>query len=77
MKFAKLFELENSEQVLIVKDFDNDKEKEIVRITTDFNTARASITHIFENEELQQKKFDSFDLESAKKFRASIATDFF
>lgn len=75
MKFAKLFELENGEQVLVVKDYDNDKE--IVRVTTDFNTATASITHSFKNEELQQKMFDIFDIESAKKFRAALASDFF
>jgi hypothetical protein len=77
MKFAKLFELENGEQVLVVKDYDNDKEKEIVRVTTDFNTATASITHSFKNEELQQKMFDTFDLESAKKFRNALRSDFF
>ena len=76
MKFAKVFDLENDEQVLVVKDYDNDEEKDIVTVSTDFETARAAMTYKFKNEEVQQKMFDSFDMESAEKFRKAMSLDF-
>lgn len=76
MKFAKVFDLENDEQVLVVKDYDNDEEKDIVTVSTDFETARAAMTYKFKNEEVQQKMFDSFDMESAEKFRNAMSLDF-
>ena len=76
MKFAKVFDLENDEQVLVVKDYDNDEEKDIVTVSTDFETARAAMTYKFKNEEVQQKIFDSFDMESAEKFRNAMSLDF-
>ena len=44
MKFAKVFDLENDEQVLVVKDYDNDEEEDIVTVSTDFETARVAMT---------------------------------
>lgn len=76
MKFAKVFDLENDQQVLVVKDYDNDEEKDIVTVSTDFETARAAMTYKFKNEEVQQKMFDSFDMESAEKFRNAMSLDF-
>lgn len=76
MKFAKVFDLENDEQVLVVKDYDNDEETDIVTVSTDFETARAAMTYKFKNEEGQQKMFDSFDMESAEKFRKAMSFDF-
>ena len=76
MKFAKLFDLENDEQVLVVKDYDNDREKDIVTVSTDFEAARAAATYSFKDEETQLKMFDSFDIESAKRFRTAMEADF-
>ena len=76
MKFAKVFDLENDEQVLVVKDYDNDEEEDIVTVSTDFETARVAMTYRFKNEEIQQKMFDSFDMESAERFRNAMSLKF-
>ena len=72
MKFAKLFDLENDIQVLIVKDYDNDKEKDIVTVSSDFDGAMVSLIFSFNDEETQLKHFDSFNTEEAKEFRLTI-----
>ena len=76
MKFAKVFDLENDEQVLVVKDYDNDEEKDIVRVSTDFDGSRVSLIFSFDDEKSQLKNFDSFDIQKAKDFRDTIESNF-
>ena len=76
MKFAKLFDLENDIQVLIVKDYDNDKEKNIITVSSDFDGAMVSLIISFNDEETQLKHFDLFNTEKAKGFRETMEKDF-
>ena len=76
MKFAKLFNLENDNQVLVVKDYDNEKEKDIVTVSSYFEVAMITLTFSFNDEASQLKHFDSFNTEKAKEFRNKIESDF-
>ena len=76
MKFAKLFDLENDEQVLLDMSYDNDTEKDIVEVITDIVLARASVKYSFKETDSAIKFFETFDIESAKKFRIVMEADF-
>ena len=76
MKFANLFDLENDEQVLLNMSYDNDTEKDIVEVITDIVLARASVKYSFKETDSAIKFFDTFDIESAKKFRIVMEADF-
>jgi len=76
MKFAKIFDLENDQQVLVVKDYDSDTDMDMIRVSTDFGSAIALVNYSFKNQEAQNEMFEAFDINSAIKFRNALEDDF-
>ena len=72
MKFAKLFELENDEQVLVSRFYDAESEEYKIRATTDFNGSTAEMATGYFSEEEQEMTFEIFDMELAVAFRKSM-----
>lgn len=72
MKFAKLIELENDEQVLLITDYNDDDEKHEVKIITDLDTCRASIKLSFESEEVVKEILEKYSEEKAILFRKEM-----
>lgn len=72
MKFAKLIELENNEQVLLTTDYNDDTEKHEVKITTDLETCRASIKLSFDKEESVIEILEKYSLKEAGLFRSEM-----
>lgn len=72
MKFCKLFELENDEQVLVIKKYDPDSDLFVVETSTDVNGDAIVQSQRLHEESSQNEIFDMIDLAYAKKFRKRI-----
>lgn len=69
MKFARIIELENDEQVLLLTDYNDDTDKYEIKIITDLESCRAQVKLSFETEESVNNILDNYSLEKAKLFR--------
>lgn len=67
-KFAKLFELEGDEQVLIMMEPDEDGSISVKTIT-DIGNAHFSVEGTYINDEKAKKSFDKFKMKDAIEFR--------
>ncbi len=76
MKFAKILELENNEQVLLITDYNNDTDKYEINIITDLECGRAKIKLSFEKEETVNNILENYSLEKAKLFRKEMEKQF-
>lgn len=72
MKFARLFELENDEQVLITVTCDVDKETYNLTVTSIFGEISAGLDVEFNEREDAIKVMNDYTLEKAIAFRAKI-----
>lgn len=72
-KFAKLFEMPNGDQVLVVikGDEENEDGPSLLALTTDVGGVTMSATLGFKGEEDAQKAFDEYDMEGAEVFYGS------
>jgi hypothetical protein len=70
--FAKVFDLENEEQVLVVLGFDNEEDKHEVKLTTEMVGVSISMSIGCEKEEQAQKIFDEYTIENAQEFRKNM-----
>ena len=77
-RFARIIELEDRKQVLIVKSFDADADvdRHEIKITVEFESVRASINLGFNTEEEAANLLDTFTVEDAEKFRKAIGKNF-
>lgn len=71
-KFAKLFELENEEQVLVQLHYDEDDDVFKLSSTTNVDGTVGSISHGYEKEENAKKGFEKYDLYAAIEFRKTV-----
>ena len=76
MKFAKLFDLQDKEQVLLTVNYDDDDDNYKLNITTDFGNARAEMKLGFSEEERALNAMDKYKIEDAEKFRSSMSVYF-
>lgn len=66
-KFAKLFDLENGEQILFAKDYNvEEKEPYRLKITVQFDGVTANLSLIYKTEKDQQHFFDKVNKERAE-----------
>lgn len=72
MKFARILELENDEQVLLVTDYNDETDKYEIKIITDLEYCRAQIKLSFENEQNVNEILENYSLEKAKLFRSEM-----
>lgn len=70
MKFAKVFELENDEQVLVVIEADSDDYN--MTVCSDIDGLRVETKLGFETDEARQKAFDSIDIPFAERIRKTL-----
>ncbi len=76
MKFAKILELENNEQVLLITDYNNDTDKYEINIITDLESCRAKIKLSFEKEETVNNILENYSVEKAQLFRKEMEKQF-
>lgn len=76
MKFAKLFDLEDNEQVLVTVNYDHDSEEHKLCIRTDFESATAEMNLSFSEEIKALKAFDKYTIEDAEKSRRTLSCGF-
>lgn len=72
-KFAKLFELPNNEQVLVIIEYNNDNEKFEVILKTDFWSYVAEMKHGFIDKDPAIKMFENYTMENAIDFRNNLS----
>lgn len=75
MKFAKLFDIDESTQVLVTRELEEeDKEAPYkLKVSTDYNGMYALITYGFQDEVKCDDAFDNYDLARATLFQSEIA----
>lgn len=72
-KFAKLIDLENGEQVLLTKSFNEQKKTFKVSVATDFEKAFLEIGGEFFEEHKANEMINNYTKEMAVEFRAVMA----
>lgn len=72
-KFAKLIELENNEQVLLIIEYNEDEEIYELIQRTEIKGMVAKIAHGYKSEEIALKNMEKFSIEQAIIFRNTIA----
>lgn len=79
MKFAKLFEVEDS-QVLYTKEFDNNKGTVSIDVVMHINVGntpvKATVSMEFDDESKRDEGFDKVDQDMAEKFYIGITNQF-
>lgn len=76
MKFAKIIELENNEQVLLLTDYNDDTDKYEIKIMTDFESCRTQIKLSFDTEESVNNILEDYSIEKAILFRKEMEKNF-
>ena len=76
MKFAKLFDLEDGEQVLLTVEYDDEDDQYQLVIKSDFDGATATMKLGYKEEHLALEEMEKFELDRAKKFRATMEKHF-
>ena len=76
MRFAKLFDLQDKEQVLLTVGFDEESDEYKLNIESDFGDAKAKIQLGFAEEEHALNAMDKYDIKTAEKFRATMSVYF-
>lgn len=71
-QFAKLFELPNNNQVLVVKDYNTEDDSYELRVTSEIDSMSTSISMGFDKEEKVEEALKNFSLEDAKNMRNQI-----
>lgn len=75
MKFAKLFDVNENTQVVVMKEFDDDAYQDtphLIKIVTDYNGIYLVMIHGFKEESKRDEKFDQFDLNIAAQVFSQI-----
>lgn len=72
-KFAKLFELENNEQVLLTVNYNDEEDVYDVCVQTDVEGVNIKINLSFKDKERAMEMMDSYSLEKAKYFRDDVS----
>ena len=75
-KFAKLFELENDEQVLVTLKFDNQQKTLNLIQRADIYGCVAEIKIVFDTEEKAQAALDSYSVDNANSFYKEVSSYF-
>lgn len=76
MKFAKLFDLENDEQVLLTSNYNEHDDEYEIEVRTDFEGVSAEVKMSFKSEERAQKAMDTYKQENAIAFRSQMSAMF-
>jgi len=76
MKFAKLFDLEDDEQVLLTVEYDDEKDQYELVFKTDFGGATASMKLGFKDEQMALNSMEKVELKRAQEFRDSMSKHF-
>jgi hypothetical protein len=76
MKFAKLFDLEDGEQVLVTVDYNDNEDRYELVFRTDFDGVVAQMSLGFKDEEKAVKALEKCELKRAVDFRAIITKHF-
>ena len=72
MKFSKIFDLPNENQLLLVKDYNQEDEHYEIVCTTEVRKMRASMNFGFDSEEQANKMIEEFNQENALEIRKQI-----
>ena len=72
MKFAKIFDLENGEQILVVMQYDDEQNTHDLVVSTNIEGTKLDLTFSFESEEDLESYFNNLNTEYAVKFRAAM-----
>lgn len=75
-KFARLFELENDEQVLVTLDYNSEEDKHEVSIRTDLNNCVANIKAGFKSEDEAIAILERYSIDDAIAFRNDMCRNF-
>ncbi len=76
MKFAKLFDLEDGEQVLLTVEYDDEKDQYELVFKTDFDGATASMKLGYKEESMALESMEKVELERAQELRSSMSKHF-
>jgi len=76
MKFAKLFDLENDEQVLLTSNYNSEDDEYEIEVRTDFKGLSAKITMSFTSEKKAKKAMESYNNDNAIAFRSQMKVYF-
>ena len=76
MKFAKLFDLDNDEQVLLTCDYNDGDDKYELSIRTDFEAGVGQIKLGFAEEEKALETMEKYEMTDAVKYRKSMSAYF-
>ena len=71
-KFAKLFVVGDSEQLLLIRKFD-EEDRPVAELSTDVDTAFVSLAMTFKKEEQLDEYFNTFDHAKAESARAFLS----
>ena len=71
-KFAKIIEIDNDEQVLLISEYNNEDDTFDVCITTDVDGTRAQIKLSFEDQDKPSEVIKSYSKEQAITFRKEM-----
>jgi hypothetical protein len=72
MKFAKLFDLENDEQVLLTIEYNDDEEIHELVQRTEIDGTVAKIAHGYKSKQIAIKNMKKFSIEQAITFRETM-----
>ena len=75
-KFARIIELEEGDQVLLIKTFDTSEDCYEIKIIVEFESVTASVNLGFDTEEKAANTLATFTVEDAEKLRKAIGKDF-
>ncbi len=72
MKFAKLFDLDNDDQILVTKDLDEETDQPTLVVSIDVDFVRPEVILNYKDEEARDKAFEAYNEKDAEAFRKSI-----
>ena len=76
MKFAKLFDLEDNEQVLVTVNYDDDSESHKLCIRTEFEKATAEMSLSYSEEKMALDALEKYTIDDAEKSRRKLSEFF-